>query len=280
VEELAIAWRAVQPWAVALVPSPEELPRVLWDLTRYLLYFSVFYVAIKVVNRLPLIREIITGFNDARGPIWDMRNTVEDFKSTIAELSKIEPVIKTVRDQIALLDEKIDAAQKQVEELQRHSASERTEARSSPEFPAPSSLGVVAPSDDEANWQRLREIWRAHVARLEALIEGMDGRKARSYRKMTRYDYKPIIDKLLEDGLLSPASAKSSKDLMETFSSYRPRNRKVPDKVVGDMIVLDRQLAAEVIPEIKKPKPEPVDELLVEAADPTPAVDSSSKPLA
>lgn len=76
---------------------------------------------------------------------------------------------------------------------------------------------------------------------------------------MTRYDYKPIIDRLQDDGLLTPAAAKASKELMETFSSYRPRNRRIPDSVVGEMIVLDRLLASELAPSRIKAKEMPED---------------------
>ena len=169
---------SIRPWLAPFIPEPNQLPALLWEIVRYALFFAVVYIAIKVVRRLPMIRDIIEGFNKSRGPIWDMRNTVEDFKATIADLSKIEPVIKMLRDQMVLLDEKIDAAQKQVEELQRHSATERTDAAVTP-IPF---AGAPNQADDQ-NWLKLREIWRAHTERLEGLINSItDGRRARPYR--------------------------------------------------------------------------------------------------
>ena len=253
IDQLRSALDTLEPWLVVFIPAPSELPGILFELLRYALFFSVVYIALKVIRKLPTIHEIIIGFNKSRGPIWDMRNTVDDFKTTIADLRKFESVIKMLRDQMSLLDEKIDAAQKQVEALQQHSASERTD-----ESPAPLS-GATTPAraqKDEQNWQKLREIWRAHVGRLEALVDSItDGRRARPYRRMTRYDYRPIIDRLEIDDLLSPSTAKASRDLMDIFNTYRPRNREVPDKVVGDLIVLDHLLGSEVVLPSHAPQP-------------------------
>jgi hypothetical protein len=98
IDQLQSALEAAEPWLVAFVPAPPELPGFLFEVLRYGLFFSVIYVALKVIRRLPTIHEIIIGFNKSRGPIWDMRNTVDDFKTTIAELSKFETVIKMLRD--------------------------------------------------------------------------------------------------------------------------------------------------------------------------------------
>lgn len=198
-----------------------------------------------------MIAEVVRGFGKARGPIWDFRQTIEDFKASIEELQKLKPIIGTLREQMALLDEKIDAAQKQLVELQRHSASERTDeadgsaaAAAQPADAAPTNGRAAPAATDQENWLRLREIWRAHVNRLEAMIDDIDdGRRARAYRNMTRYDYKPIIARLHADGYLSDAAAKASTELMTIFAAYRPRNRAIPDKVVGEMIVLDKLLA-------------------------------------
>lgn len=241
---VADIWAALGEWLLPFVPEPTQLPSILWEAIRYALFFAVVYVAIRVVHKLPMIREIVEGFNKSRGPIWDMRNTVDDFKTTIGELSKLEPVIKMLRDQMELLDEKIDAAQKQVEELQRHSASERTDS-AAPGTPVPFN-GAQQQGEDQ-NWLKLRSLWRTQVDRLEAVIDNIpDGRRARPYRKLTRYDYKPIIERLELDGLISNSVAKASRELVDTFMSYRPRNRRVPDSLIGDLVVLNKQLELEM----------------------------------
>jgi septal ring factor EnvC (AmiA/AmiB activator) len=101
-------------------------------------WFLVVFAAIQGLRRLNTIREIITEFNKARGPIWDLRGTINEFK-------ELEPVIRQLAEQMSLLDEKVDAARKQVQELQVDSFSSRTEEEDRPaqlsELPK---LGAVA----------------------------------------------------------------------------------------------------------------------------------------
>jgi hypothetical protein len=183
--------------------------------------------------RLGTIRSIIRDFREARGPLWDLRNTVR-------ELKELEPVMTGLGDQV-------DAVRKQVAELQVLSVSTRT---GEPD----SDLAVGAPAatqPDEAsdNWETLREYWKRNNARIEYVIDRIeDGRSKLAYDRLPRTNYIRIINKLQGQGLISAAAANASRSLHELFNSYRPRNRDVPDEVVQSLLVLDALLDKELLP--------------------------------
>jgi hypothetical protein len=48
--------------------------------------------------------------------------------------------------------------------------------------------------------------------------------------------------------LISIGAANASRSLNELFNSFRPRNKKIPDEVVGSLQVLDEQLDKLLVP--------------------------------
>jgi hypothetical protein len=185
-----------------------------------------------------MIHEIITEFNKARGPIWDLRGTIHEMK-------ELEPVIKLLADQMSLLDEKIDAARKQVQELQVDSFSSRTEEEDVPAKAISAGLqGYAEPPTD--HWEELRQIWRRNADRIESVIDLIpDGRSRLPFDKMRRSDYKAIIDRLESTGRITSSAANGSRFLVAEFHRYRPRNRIVPASVIGALQVRDEQLERE-----------------------------------
>ena len=184
--------------------------------------------------RLGTIRRIIGDFREARGPLWDLRNTVR-------ELKELEPVIKG-------LSEQVDAVRKQVAELQVLSVSTRT---GEPENDLAAGAPAVAQPDEanDKNWDALREYWRRNNARIEYVIDRIeDGRTKLAYDRLPRTNYTRIINKLQGQKLISAAAANASRELHELFNTYRPRNRDVPDEVVQALAVLDAQLDKELLP--------------------------------
>jgi hypothetical protein len=205
-----------------------------------ILYFLAVFAVLACVLRLGTIRRIIADFVVARGPIWDLRQTINDLKS-------LEPVIKTLAEQMALLDAKIDAARKQVAELQIENTSSRTQAIGANEDTS-QSISQAERTEEDINWEKLRELWYRNAQRLEYTIDQIkDGRRKIAYDRMPRSDYKKIIDKLRSNGMLTAAAATASKRLVDTFNSYRPRNRRVRDEEIGALIVLDQLLDRELV---------------------------------
>ena len=169
---------------------------------------------------------------------------VED---TVQKLSDLQPTFE-------LVNEKVDALQKQLADLQRYTSSERTDPGDEPPQ-GTGTLGARPLEDDSGNWERLRELWYANTARIEAVIERIsDRRRKLRYDRMPRTNYASIIKALARDEFISEAVEKASIDLNATFLRYRPRNRRIPDDVIGALDVLDKLLAKEI------GNPPPVDE--------------------
>jgi hypothetical protein len=207
------------------------------------LYFLAVFAVIGCLRKLSVIREIIRLFNESRGPIWDLRQTINDLKG-------LEPIIHKLGNQMALLDEKVDAARKQVAVLQVESASERTdEAEEFVVAPASTDQREQTPAEmANENWEKLRDYWRRNTKRIEYVIEQIpDGRTRLAYDRMPRTGYRSIITKLQGAKVITPAAANASRELIELFNRYRPKNRKVPDELIGPLEVLDKQLDQELV---------------------------------
>ena len=196
--------------------------------------FGLLLAIFGCLLRLGTIRRIIQDYREARGPIWDLRNTVR-------ELKELEPVI-------AGLSGQVDAVRKQVAELQVLSVSTRTESADNGLAVAPQEAAHADEVNDK-NWRILREYWRRNNARVEHVIDQItDGRTKLAYDRLPRTNYMQIIDKLQGQKLITAAAANASRSLHELFNSYRPRNRDVPDEVVQSLAVLDAQLDRELVP--------------------------------
>lgn len=222
-----------------------------WDQAKSLFELTVWLLAIFAVFgcliRLGTIRSIIKDFLEARGPIWDLRNMVNDLKA-------MEPVIKQLQSEVPLIIDKLEtmrlqmeALREQANEFQLESMSTRIEAAD--EAPAVSFAEPEAKAigPDEENWRQLRDYWKRNSKRLEFVISNIDdGRKRGVYDRMPRTNLDRIVNKLQGQKVISAAAANASRSLNEVFNSYRPRNRSVPDEVVGGVRVLDQQLEKEL----------------------------------
>ena len=232
-----LTWFRTLPWSDV---------RSLFEL---LLCFLAIVALLGCLFRLGMIRRIISDFREARGPIWDLRNTVN-------QLNELEPIMRSLAEQVALMDERVEAWGKQVAELQVEAASLRTDATDNAPGPGIDGPGIalveVRPAGDlheEANWLALRDFWRRNTLRLEYVIDQIsDGRKKIAFDRLPRTNYERIINRLQGQRLISAAAANASRALNELFYSYRPRNRAVPDEVIGSLRVLDHPLDRELVP--------------------------------
>ena len=218
------------------------------SLFELMLYFLALVAILGCLLRLGTIRRIIGDFREARGPIWDLRNTVN-------QLRELEPIMRSLAEQVALMDERVEAWGKQVAELQVEAASLRTDATD--EMPRTAQEGsrtvpvevLPAGEHEDTNWLALRDFWRRNTLRLEYVIDQIsDGRKKIAFDRLPRTNYARIINRLQGQRLISAAAANASRSLNELFYRYRPRNRAVPDEVLGSLRVLDHQLDRELVP--------------------------------
>lgn len=214
----------------------------------YVLYLLAVIAVLGCLIRLGTIRKTIADFRESRGPIWDLRNTVN-------QLNELAPLIRTLADQVDLMDERVQAWGKQVTELQVEASSVRTDAEDSAQTEQDGD-GLTPPIEirpaedvEDPNWLLLRDIWRRNTRRLEYVIDQIgDGRTKIAFDRLPRTNYERIINKLQGQKRISVGAANASRSLIEEFNRYRPRNRAVPDEVIGGLKTLDHQLDREIVP--------------------------------
>lgn len=208
------------------------------------LYYLAVLAAIGALLRLKTIAQVLRDFLHARGPLWALQQTVD-------KLKELEPSILNLRDQVALMDDRLEAAAKQVTELQAETISSRSDAEEvDTEIGASPVLEPVPkPDDQDHNWNHLREYWQRNRKRIEYIIDQIgDGRTRLAYDRLPRTSYSRIIHKLQGQRLITAAAATASKELIDTFNLYRPRNKSIPDEAIGALAVLDAQLEKELVP--------------------------------
>jgi len=212
----------------------------------YVLYLLAVIAVLGCLIRLGTIRQTIADFRDSRGPIWDLRNTVN-------QLNDLAPLIRSLSEQVDLIDERVQAWGKQVAELQVEASSVRTEAEDGAQIEQEGGGPPieVRPTEEveDQNWLLLRDIWRRNTRRLEYVIDQIsDGRTKIAFDRLPRTNYERIINKLQGQKLISIGAANASRALIEEFNRYRPRNRAVSDEVIGGLRTLDHQLDREIVP--------------------------------
>ena len=224
----------IRNWPWSEVKSVAEL----------VLYYLTVLAVLGCLMRLGAIGRILRDFREARGPLWELKTTVNDLK-------ELEPAIRSLGKQVALVDDKVEAARKQVAELQVESISTRSDSAQGdsvdetydPEAP------VVVEEGENRNWLLLRDYWQRNRRRIEYIIDQIDdGRTKLAYDRLPRTNYKRILNKLQAQGRITEAAANASRDLNRLFNRFRPRNRSIPDEVVDSLQILDEQLERELVP--------------------------------
>jgi hypothetical protein len=241
----AIAYMRSMPW----VDVKAWLDLALW--------YGILLTALLCLLRLRTIQRVITEFNKGRGPLWDMRSTVEELKELEPKLRASIAQVSTLTTQMTDLKDQVQALSVQLKELQVETVSQRTgESESTPSVPPdPTAQAEAGPAvrhdeqTEERNWELLREYWRRNTRRLEFVIDQIaDGRVKGAFDRLPRTNFTRIVHKLQGQGRISAAVAKASKDLIDEFNRYRPRNRSIPDEVVQGLFVLDQMLDKELVP--------------------------------
>lgn len=231
----------------AALRSIKDLPwseiRSVADLT---LYYLAVIAALWALVRIKTILQVIVEFNKGRGPLWDLKNTVNDIKD-------LAPAINKLRDDFVAIADKVDSTNKQLVELQVESIGTRLDVPLEDETEQGDAPPSAAASDgDTDNWTKLRLYWKRNADRLEFIIESIpDGRTKAAYDRLPRTNLTRIVNKLQGQKLIAASAAKASRDLIDLFNSYRPRNRPVPDEVAQSLEILDGQLDRELVPYAK-----------------------------
>jgi hypothetical protein len=256
----------VQAWLAILRSAPWSEVKASLEL---LLYYLAVIAVFGCLFRLSTIRTIIRDFRESRGPLWDLRNTID-------QLKELEPLFRDLKKQMELIDEKIDANRELVAAMQIESISGRTDDVSNQIAAAESSRATmpaptaVPPESDDENWSLLRECWKRNTDRIEYVISQIrDGRTKLGYDRLPRTNYTRIINKLQGQGRITAAAANASRELHDLFNSYRPRNRKVPDEVAGSLAVLEQQLDRTLVPIANVLASESVADQLLPSPSPT-----------
>jgi hypothetical protein len=221
------------------------------DLVHQMFWWLVLLAVLGVLKNLGAIHKIVNGIRHARSPIWDLRDTVDQLtklEPAIKELKSLEPLIRKLGQDVPLLFEKVDASNKKLTELQLDSVASRTDDEVDRDA---ARINGFSNSDDD-RWADLQEYWRRNTRRLEYIIDKIpDGRTRLAFDRMSRTNYRAIITRLEEGGFLTKASANASRDLIDLFNKYRPRNRKVTAAVVDPLTLVDRQLDSGIVPHDK-----------------------------
>lgn len=222
----------------------------LWANFKWLVEHSAYLFAAMALfiasTQIKTVSHLMRDFVKAKGAIYQLTETMASAAETGAllrveadRLSQLEPTIK-------LMAEKLDENVLRIGALQRLTVSERVGEVAEGDVPAGVSNGLTGPPDEEDNWEKLRELWNANGARLDVAIERIpDKRKRSRFARMDRRNYPAIIDGLAADDFISPVAREGSLRLNREFMRFRVRNRRVPDQLIADLMVLDRMLEAE-----------------------------------
>lgn len=227
--------------------------RAAWEDFKYLVQYGSYFIAavalLIAVTHIKTVAKLMSDFLDARGAIYQLAATMTSAEETAQKLSEQATQLSALEPTIKGMSEKIEEAMLKIGDLQRQSVSERSDATGNAGILGPMVNGAapnVEASEDEHNWEKLRELWNANGVRLDEAIERIPNKRRRTrYSRMDRRNYPAIINGLADDKFISEAARKGSLDLHSTFMRYRPRNSKITNQVIGELEVLDRMLDEE-----------------------------------
>jgi hypothetical protein len=225
----------------------------IWEDIKYCIQYGAYLIAaiapFIAVAQIKTVAQLIRDFIAARGPIYALASTITRVERAVEALTPhvdrlllLEPTIKGTA-------ERLEEVLQRLGDLQRLAVSERDQPQptvaDAPESVA--ALPATAEDRDAENWEKLREFWNANGRRLDNVIERIPEKRRRAkFQRMPKTNYPAIINGLADEQLISEVAREASLNLHRVFMSYRPRNRKIPDSVVGQLAVYDAQLEQEI----------------------------------
>jgi hypothetical protein len=249
-------WKPEDLNALLMYDSPAmHTARAVWEDIKYLIQYGAYLIAaiafFIAVAQVKTISKLISDFLVARGPIYELAGIFTKAEASMTKLAGEVDRLSKFEQIVQLTAERLEEALQQIGDLQRLQVSERTE--DTPALPAPpaavngQAVTVTSAEDDQKNWESLRELWNANGRRLDDVIERIANKRQRTrFARMPRTNYPAIINGLADERLISETARGASLKLHSTFMSYRPRNRKISDQVVADLMVLGAMLEKEL----------------------------------
>lgn len=240
-----------------------------------LLFVWLLYLVHRVINARHDIHNIIKDIIKSRGPIWELKTTIDDLKESTTKLAEAQPEIRNLSEQVETLTRRMQAMQERISEDQRHEVAD--------ELP----IGDLT-SEGQELWRKLRYHWYFMTGQLDARIdqhlvdleeeilaaeqgtptemsgiERADAEKALrtkkkeyselqlKYEAMSRRSYKRLIAAMKKDGMLTDAQADQARIIDKAFLAARRRKEDLSAEIVGPVEIAATQLKAEL------PTPDP-----------------------
>lgn len=241
--------RRWQPEDINLILAHDSpavrMAKVVWEDLKYVLQYGAYFIAALALfvaaTQIKTVAKLMSDFLVARGAIYQLAATMSSAEETARRLSDQANRLSKLEPTIQGMAEKVEETVLRLGDIQRLQVSERTEEA------VDAALAPASATDDDQNWERLREIWNANGVRLDEAIERIpDKRRRARFGRMDRRNYPAIINGLADEHLISETARAKSLELHSIFVRYRPRNRRIPDDVIGNLTVLDRMLADEL----------------------------------
>lgn len=246
-------WRPEDINSIVAYDSPARaLATRAWEDFKFLLQYGALFIGAvafaAALTKVRVISKIIGDFIVARGPIYSLSTTITEVDTTVGQLSREVARLSHLESTIREISEKLEETFAQISNLQRLAISERTGTADQADMALPPiNQAAAPPSEEDKNWDRLRELWNNNGARLDTVIEAIpDKRRRGRFQRMPKTNYPAIINALADDAWISDAARNASLRLHSTFMSYKPRNRKIPDEAVAALVVLDAMLAQQL----------------------------------
>jgi hypothetical protein len=219
-----------------------------WEDVKYILQYGAYFIAALALfiaaTQIKTVAKLMSDFLASRGAIYQLTATMSSAEETARRLSDQANRLSKLEPTIQGMAEKVEETVLRLGDMQRLQVSERTDEAVDTAL-APADLPASTANDDQ-NWERLREIWNANGVRLDEAMERIpDKRRRARFARMDRRNYPAIINGLADEHLISETARAKSLELHGIFVSYRPRNRRIPDDVIGSLTVLDSMLADE-----------------------------------
>lgn len=201
--------------------DPEALKEILkfaWSVREALIVLAVTLSAAWLLGRAikPLARLASHIKNTLNIAIADLNDASTELEGVLNNVEKKTKELK-------------EAAERQL--LANQAASSAQEIPPSP-VQSPQPPTTAAPPVDttgEDYWEDIRRGFKKIKDLIEQRVDTVDdGRTYAKYGRMQRYDYEPIVEKLIDDGLLAPCKLAPFQRMKQTFVFYRPQRWVVP----------------------------------------------------
>jgi hypothetical protein len=170
----------------------------------------------------------------------EMKSQIGDFSATIVGLSE---VLASASETIATLEERTSGLNEILSAIQKNTA--LTQGQDSEDRQIIEQAAVSAPSTQTTGHEKLKDYWSALRDKIEDIASNpsIDGRTRAGYARIDRRDYRELIAKLSDGGLLGEYSDKWI-EAVNLWYTYRPNNQAIPEQSLDRLKTLSQDLTA------------------------------------